>query len=315
MSTLRHRAILSKLSLPIILNVLFALSCLFARPACATDLGNWMNSTVVITNSQSKFGTGFFVKSRNKTFLVTNKHVIGTPKIQRQLEDLKLTFNKVLEKKFQKDTAPITLHGPNALPYNEHENPAVDVAAIDVTEFLKNHPEIFHDEIPDSLFGFLEVLDSESIDAGDDVLMIGYPVGYEPAESNFPMIKLGIIASKPDQATLTPDLDAERTKRPTMSPTASYYVSTLAIGGNSGGPVVLKPTPFHPNKRHNLTSEPLPPYLLGIQSQSTTDVHEIETSASTGSIQLPYVSRSFSGACIVFRVETIKHVIDKFFVK
>jgi hypothetical protein len=81
-------------------------------------LNQWMYSTMLIKNEFDRLGTGFAVKrlfknnkKKGKTFLVTNKHVLGSKR--EQMRSITLGVNVNLGGIIDKHELQMTLHSPD----------------------------------------------------------------------------------------------------------------------------------------------------------------------------------------------------------
>jgi len=101
-----------------------------------------------------------------------------------------------------------------------YRHPEADVAAM-----IVSLPKDFMDQqdlIIESLLAGDDVMEERDIDAGDELMCLGYPLGLEANESGFPILRSGRIASYP--------------VRPS-SAAKTFLYDIPVYGGNSGGPV------------------------------------------------------------------------------
>jgi S1-C subfamily serine protease len=103
------------------------------------------------------------------------------------------------------------------------QNPTQDIAVIPVKV-----PETIRDQvIPQSLLGDDAAFVANHVDAGDEMMTLGYPHGLSANVAGFPILRAGRLASYP------------------VAPSASYptfLIDLTAVPGNSGGPVFVKGT-------------------------------------------------------------------------
>ena len=145
---------------------------------------NWVHSTIRVENEWGKGGTGFLVirkmdQKQGKLFLVTNKHVVHVdPQTREKAVFLTLFLNvrekdgAIVGKSFQ---VPLVEDGHKL--WREHPNRYVDVLAVDVTFLVNSQSRIENIGVDYSLFATPGVLKEENITEGDEVLILGYPLG------------------------------------------------------------------------------------------------------------------------------------------
>jgi hypothetical protein len=268
---------------------------------------NWVDATVRVGNEWGKGGTGFLVirkmnEREGKVFLVTNKHVIhGDP--QRRKEALFLTlYLNVWEEEGRISGAsfrtPLVEDGQRL--WREHPDPNVDVFAVDVTDLVNSNPRIENKGADYSLFGFPDVLKKENITEGDEVFIIGYPLGLYHTRVHSPLVRQGIIATKiGERIQIRMRLPSGESK-PMEIP--GFLVDAAIVPGSSGSPVVLKPI-IGRKIGEKISMEMAQPYLLGIVSASETATLRVEDR----------MFPAFAGLGIVFDVSAIKETIELFF--
>jgi len=269
---------------------------------------SWIYATIFIVNQWNKGGSGFLVaretkKGKGLIFLVTNKHIIHTDDQTRQsATHVKLNFN------IKNNDGPVSGHSENfpliqgGCQKNWHEHPDrnVDVLAINVTPLLNQYPLMERRWSTYSHFIDQEKMDKWDIKIGDEILVIGYPLGITQGDNNFPLIRSGIISSR--IGTTIEDYCQFPNQQPTRRIIRGFLTDRAAFPGSSGSPVVLKPTT---NRFIKGVMQPkLPPaMLLGIISQTKYK----PVIKSTGEII------SYEGLGIAFDAKTIKETIELFF--
>ena len=101
-----------------------------------------------------------------------------------------------------------------------YQHPDQDIAVMQVTV-----PDGLRDAaIPESLLADENTFVSEHINAGDQMMTLGYPHGLSANMAGFPILRTGHLASYP------------------ITPSASYptfLIDLTAVPGNSGGPVFM----------------------------------------------------------------------------
>lgn len=269
---------------------------------------SWVHATLRVDNETGKGGTGFLVirkisGKKGKVFLVTNKHVVHVdPHKRNEARFLTLYVNIRDEKGDVTGTslqAPLVEGGQKL--WRQHPNANVDVLAVDVTSLINSHPRLQNQGADYSFFATPDVLKKEQITEGDEVFVIGYPLGLFHARIHSPLVRQGIIATKigtPIQIRFRNS--AGEWKRVEIP---GFLVDAAIIPGSSGSPVVLKPIigrKIGPKIEMSMAI----PYLLGIVSAT-----------ETASVRLmeEYSFPVLAGLGIAFDVTTIQETIELFF--
>jgi hypothetical protein len=281
-----------RFSFPLGLLVLPA-ALLFTDPAA---LGSpialtWVHATVRVENEWRMAGTGFLVIRKidnkvGKVFLVTNKHVIHPdPEIREKAEFLTLFLNvrekdgTVVGKSFQ-----VPLKEDDQKLWRGHPNPPVD----------ENQGADY------SLFATPQILKKEDITEGEEVLILGYPLGLVHSRINSPIVRQGIVATKIGHRirVLLPSSSGE----PMRVEIPGFLIDAQIIPGSSGSPVVLKPV-IGRKVRDKIEMVTATPYLLGIVSATETTSIRMEG----------YAFPTLAGLGIAYDASTIKETIELFF--
>ncbi len=276
---------------------------------------SWLHSTVLIENEKGRKGTGFLVRRMmdrpmGKIFLVTNKHVIGLDHESRTKTNWFTLYLNVRDEKgkIRGDSLFVAVHGhrPTSqwpLMYREHPDPEVDVLAVDIsvlwyasgaTKYWPNHAWADY-----SQFATREKLGKFGITIGDEVMVIGYPLGLTHRETNFPLVRSGIIATRIGEEFEADVLESNGAKR--KKTIRGFLVDCAMIPGSSGSPVVLRsPTKQKMEGRLGKLSRSV---LVGIMAEG------MYAPVTAGQ----YDSYSYAGLGIAFDAETIKETIELFF--
>lgn len=184
--------------------------------------------------------------------------------------------------------------------WREHPDADTDVLAIDVTPLIAQyHGTISFKHATRALFAFPEVLRDYDITVGDEVVIVGYPLGLRQGDTNYPLIRQGIIATRVGEP-LVDEVPAPGggTRRRHLR---GFLVDGAAIPGSSGSPVVLRPVSGRVVKG-NIELGTAPPFLLGILAE--TRYAPVRTPQG----DIP----SFAGLGLAFDAETIWETIDLF---
>ena len=188
-----------------------------------------MRTTHKIKGDKGKFGTVFLLAKRTRPnsdyfyiVLVTAKHVLDSISGDSATIYLRKKKNEAYS------TLPyrIAIKSKGKKLYTSH--PTEDVAAMFI-----NYPKSADSPLLDyNMLATDERLRKYNIHPGDELLCLGFPLGYETNPGSFPILRSGKIASYP----LIP-----------TSKTKSYLLDFEIYQGNSGGPVYLVQT----NRRHH----------------------------------------------------------------
>jgi S1-C subfamily serine protease len=282
---------------------------------------DWVYATVRIENEWSKTGTGFLIFrqtfedveiKQGKIFLVTNKHVIHEDAEKRKsVSWLRLFMNVKAQDGSISGIQFLAKISDPERPQVVHEHPHadVDVLAIDLTDLLVERPDIQKILIPYNAFATSDVLKKEAITIGEDVLIIGYPLGLSHVRTNMPLVRQGIIATnigEPIHVPIrkpigqTPQGEIQYITAQVEIP--GFLVDAAILPGSSGSPVVLKPI-YGRKVGNEFRGHLAPAYLLGIVSKTRIASIGLETSAFPALANLG----------IVYDATTILDTIELFF--
>jgi Trypsin-like peptidase domain len=267
----------------------------------------WIYNTMLIENEWGGRGTGFLVSKPDepggnvgKVFLVTNKHVLnrqpslreGATKIILHL-NIRINSNTISGRS---TSFPTVIN--NSKSYREHPSADVDVLAFDLTRLLVNNPNIVSQQLPLEKFATMSVIESEDVKIGEEILVIGYPSSLKHKDTNFPLVRQGIISTR-----IGEKLEAEfdggdgSVKKRTLR---GFFIDGGIIPGSSGSPVIMKPltTRF---KGENMTLQSIN-LLLGIIADTMYAPISVPQAETLG----------FAGLGIAFDAETIIETIKMF---
>jgi hypothetical protein len=287
----------------------------YASPIAHT----WVKTTIKIENQWGDLGTGFLLfrevqKNRRKTFLVTNKHVLnGDPEKREAARYLKLFVNvegndgRILGHRFEK--VPLVERNGTKL-WRQHEDPYVDVLAIDISWFINTVPNLHKQVVPYADFITPELMQTQDVTIADEVLIIGYPSGLTHATTNFPLVRQGLIATRIGEKIKTKATDDNG--KDIMVEIPGFLVDSTVIPGSSGSPVILKPVRGLKFTDGTNEAEVLPekrPYLLGIISRTKLITIHAGQDKEGQDLFFP----ALQGLGVVYDAETIKQTIELFF--
>lgn len=237
-----------------------------------------LKSTVFIKNQYGNVGTGFLMSKRlgndNKAiFLMTNRHVLRKDVTGPYSEYIDVRFYKKDprpgEERIRWVRLPILKrnNGFQEIVFM-HPEEYVDVAGILINDVV-NHlsKEVDFTNLSDDMILTRKIAQEESVDSGEDLLILGYPAGIFSETNYLPLVKPGLLSSSSSE-DLSLNLGNGQAIKGKI-----YLIDGSLFGGNSGGPVFIKPR-WKVQKREDgfgstvRLGEGLPLYLLGIQSSS-----------------------------------------------
>jgi hypothetical protein len=237
-----------------------------------------------------------------KVFLVTNKHVLHPdPQLRKDATFIRMFLNiREQDGSVRGSSFQFPLRDGGHRLWREHPDQNVDVLAVDVTSLINAHPAIENRGADFSYFALPDVLKAEEITEGEDVLIIGYPLGLYHSRTHSPLVRQGIIATKIGQRIQVRIPQPSGVSRRVEIP--GFLIDAAILPGSSGSPVVLKPV-IGRKVRDQIVIESVKPFLLGIVSATETAAIRMENDSFP----------TLAGLGIVFDVETIQHTIESFF--
>ena len=268
----------------------------------------WLYTTVPIDNPEGGTGTGFLVMreispGQGRVFLVTNKHVI-TKKMKNysSVPFIRCHFNTK-----EKDGTTGTVSGEIPLinengieRFRKHQDKDTDVFAIDVTDIIKLNPNIEKRWVTYNEFALHEKRKELDITVGEEIVTIGYPLGLRQGETNFPLVRQGLISTRIGTVLIDQIKDNKGNIR--ERELQAFLIDGATVPGSSGSPVILKPV-IGRLQGDSIVMGTAPPVLLGIVAETKYAPVQLGKSVIPG----------YSGLGLAFDVETIKETIELFF--
>ena len=174
------------------------------------------------TNEMKLAGTGFFVgvplegTELTSIYLITAKHIIDA--IEKRSTDKRV----YLRMNLKNGGAEFVGTGIDKWRFHPQES-NVDVAVLNWAPSLETFDLLY---IGVELAVTEDIINKENIGVGDDVFLVGLFANHFGSKRNLPIIRVGNIASMPEEKVHTDygDIDA-------------YLVEARSIGGLSGSPV------------------------------------------------------------------------------
>lgn len=186
-----------------------------------------------------------------KVFLVTNKHMIGDwnyadGDVATPQPWINVFFYRANDPSGQtyRPTRIDLLSGAtlDATRVHLHPSPKVDLVIIDVTDKVRDQAQHidFTAYAPSYLVQFANI-QAQLTYIADEVIALGYPLGIRSTRNNYPIAKIGYLASTPGEDVSVP-INAKNRAGTLVSTSIDgkfLVVDGLIVPGNSGGPVVL----------------------------------------------------------------------------
>ena len=164
----------------------------------------WLYATVPIDNPQGESGTGFLVlrkisDDQGRVFVVTNKHVVHRdPALRPGVTHVVCHFNtKNTDGSIGKAAGQVDFKlADGSFRYREHPDTDTDVAAIDVTHVIQLNPNL--EKRWTGYEDFADAAKREELDitVGEEIMTVGYPLGLRQGDTNFPLVRQGVLATK-----------------------------------------------------------------------------------------------------------------------
>lgn len=179
----------------------------------------------------TSFHVGFLTKDAQKPedrlyhmFLVTNRHVFEG----RDNATFRVNTNDGTYKTF--DT-PLRDDKGGAY-WLAHPDKDVDIALLSVNPDLLKQHGIEPAFIPEELFAYRKDFEKIGVAVGDDLYVLGFPMGIAGEEQNYACAKAGIISR----------IDDETIEGKTIKGNKAIIIDSSVFPGNSGGPAIMRPT-------------------------------------------------------------------------
>lgn len=187
-----------------------------------------------VSNIPCSSATGFFyVNTKGKLFLVTYRHVIIDENKNHYPDILRLYLHIDSNDLTKTNSFDINLYDKLSRRWNEPHTANTDLVALPILEEFNENDSWL------SSFSEEHILPvGEKLAAGQDVLIMGYPLGmWYDAKNNLPVVRSGIVSS----AYPVP-----------YNGNPYFFVDSRLHRGMSGAPVITKP-PNRLIKRESLS--------------------------------------------------------------
>jgi hypothetical protein len=270
------------------------------RSSSMSTIAQWMKTTVLIEltiGGDAYTGTGFLVgrpvDDGVHIYLVTNKHVLGPQRIFGQTLSLHLNVVNGENTDIEPRKVAYT-YGPHS--FREHPRAFVDICAVNVTEVINGVNRLSYEFIGYQGMALPDRILAQDIGAGDDILSIGYPLGYSQGVNNLPIVRQGVIAT-----SLLYDLSGGAlSDTRALGPHPAFLVDGGVVHGSSGSPILLKPVAGR--------------LVRGVYEIGNTDPVLLGILAKTKTATIPNNDEpTYAGMGLAFRSEAIQETIERFY--
>jgi len=257
---------------------------------------HYLNSVVSIgvrteVNTVAWIGTGFFVgkpaEQKNHVYplLVSNKHVFAGR------ESVVIRMKKKDKEELQELNATLK-NKDGSLCYTTHDSDDIDIAVLPLNaQFIKSGGFDFPCfNLVDNCMSSRE-LQSNGVDEGSIVYMLGFPMGLVNLSSNLPICRMGCIS---------------RMSESQIQEQHNMLVDIQNFPGNSGSPIITRP------ERVSITGTP-----CLAKSVLTGIVHSYipyqERLVNIQTSEVVEIRSENSGIAYVHPVEYIREIVDKIY--
>lgn len=225
------------------------------------------------TGSFGAIGSGFIVVYDDIEFMVTNKHVAIN-------NGLFVRFNLKSSSQTSIRCSIDSMIINSNLSWRESKT--ADIAVMPIAQC----PEIksLGDNLDVVSFGVSSFKDWDYVDEGNDVYVLGFPLGIGTEEHYSPVVRQGIVALKNIRGR--------------------FLIDSNIFPGNSGGPVFMKPSLF--DYRTKTFGKLANSYLIGIVSSYIAHTDKA-ISSQTGRTRIIFEENS--GLAVVYSSEQIIELI------
>jgi Trypsin-like peptidase domain len=197
----------------------------------------YLDTTVAIETMQaagspSRFrtiGTGFFIGldygdrsaggvENYRLFLVTNRHVIAGH------DDLLIRINT---KSGAAQRVRLSLKDNEGRSWAVHPDRRVDIAVVLINARALLQAGLDLSYFRPSEVAYVATMKTLDIGPGQDLFVLGFPMGMSGVERNYVIARSGIVARLDDEI---------------LSESRTFLIDASVFPGNSGGPVIVKPS-------------------------------------------------------------------------
>jgi hypothetical protein len=136
-------------------------------------------------------------KEAKQIYLVTARHVLGgNASVIETTIRYHIEYNANIDGLLSSRSGEFVILN-NPANWRVHPDPCVDVAALDVTAFIRERPEMHFCACPITEIANPISTLRKDIDTADEVVLFGYPAGLVQGETVLPVARKGILATSP----------------------------------------------------------------------------------------------------------------------
>jgi hypothetical protein len=136
--------------------------------------------------------TGFFYLHHDFLYLITARHVVSNGMAMPRPDRLQLALHTDSMDPQKQATLSIPLYRHGVEQWYQH---SVLGAGVDLVAVPINDPDVLSNHLL-ATFTSNDILDTdEDVPLGQDVLILGYPLGFHDSVNNLPIVRRAIIAS------------------------------------------------------------------------------------------------------------------------
>ena len=212
---------------------------------------------------------------------MTNRHVI------QNKTEFKVRFNSLMNASPKIYTLPVG-NSPGAIHWTLHPDPDIDVAVLLIDAIGEPLIDVKLSFIYGLHVTSLEELRESEFSEGNEIFVLGYPLGLAGDEQNYAIVRHGIVARIRDWYD---------------SSSKFFLIDSSVFPGNSGGPVIAKPVIWSSNNKPRFSR----PKLIGMVS-GYVPYQDIAWSRQTGRPKL--ISEENSGLAKVVPIDAIQKTIS-----
>jgi hypothetical protein len=271
-----------------------------------SQIEEWMFSTIRIETVDKEgmgySGTGFIFgyptdNEKSALFLVTNRHVI-----ENQVKGELLFIKNKNEEPHLDESLTVPISDFQGFWHN-HPDPSIDVAIMPFGIIMKhienNNQKIFYRFVNGRINPKKD--DYLDIDAMEEIIFIGYPVGLYDKKNHTPIIRKGITATP-----IYLEYDGER----------KFLIDAAVFPGSSGSPVFIHDNNIHWSKTNREPNDSRILFVGIISKRMTFDTEGkiIVRDFPAKKEKTPLIHENIHLG-IVFKPETIMETIEDFLKK
>jgi len=217
-----------------------------------------------------------------RIFLLTNRHVFQGHQV------VWIRFNKKVSADSTRFPLDLIVNGQDI--WLAHKDKNVDLAMVTISHDFLNQQNIEWGFFTEEMFSYYSELDNIGITLGDELYVLGFPMGLAGILRNNPIARHGIIA---------------RIDKEIIDQQKVFLIDALVFPGNSGGPIVSKPTSMGLGGTKAVSSI----YLLGVVS-GYRPYKEILYSHQTEPPSIASMTTENSGLATVVPMDYVKEIYD-----